>query len=77
MEGPCLSAAQEREVHPGSVCCEIYLRLPFPAFVSLVDAKINEIRLMLIYGDANTQLLEFIMLGLFKKKKEKTSHTRS
>lgn len=26
---------------------------------------------MLIYGDANTQLLEFIMLGLFKKKKKK------
>lgn len=52
LEGPCPSAAQEREVHPGSVHCEIYLRLPFPAFVSPVLVEINEIRLILIYGDA-------------------------
>lgn len=51
MEGPCPSAAQEKEVYPGSVRCEIYLRLPFPAFVSPVHVEINEIRLLLTYGD--------------------------
>lgn len=51
LETPCPSAAQEKEVHPGSVYCEIYLRLPFPAFVSLVYVEINEIRLIRIYGD--------------------------
>lgn len=51
LEGPCPSAAQEREVYPGSVHSEIYLRLPFPAFVSPVHVEINEIRLILIYGD--------------------------
>lgn len=42
LEGPCPSAAQEQEVHPGSVHCEIYLRLPFPAFVSPVYVEINK-----------------------------------
>lgn len=51
LESPCPSAAQEKEVHPGSVHYEIYLRLPFPAFVSPVHVEINEIRLILIYGD--------------------------
>lgn len=51
LEGPCPSAAQEREMHPGSVHFEIYLRLPFPAFVPPVHVEINETALILIYGD--------------------------
>lgn len=69
LEGPCLSGAQEREVHPGSVCSEIYLRLPFPAFVSCTcknkwdktDAYLWKYKPSAAGG----------MLGLLKKKKRK------
>jgi len=69
LEGPCPSTAQGREVHPGSVHCEIYLRLPFPAFVSPVHVEIHEIREILIYGDVMPSVSVAIgMLSLSKVK---------
>lgn len=69
MEGPCPSAAREKEVYPSSVHCEIYLRLPFSAFVSPVHVEINEIRLMLIYGAVMPSVCVALgMLSLAKTK---------
>lgn len=69
LESPCPSAPHKKEIHPGSVHYEIYLRLPFPAFVSLVHVEINEIRLILIYGDVMPSVcVAARMLGLSKPK---------
>lgn len=69
LESPCRSAAQEKEVHPGSVHYEIYLRLPFPAFVSLVHVEIKEIRLILIYGDVMPSVC--VVAGMLNLSKQK------
>lgn len=70
LESPCPSAAQEKEVHPGSVHYEIYLRLPFPAFVSLVHVGINEIRLILIYGDVMPSVCVAVGMPSLSKPKD-------